>query len=158
MYVSNENIIYIYIGENTELYHQQHVRVFRARNMASGAVMLRFAVLIYVIFALKKSCFSTSFSLCYWESSKEVIDNKETFMYSSLWNYKQVNRSVVKKPLSLWILLLLAGDVETCPGPGMICFACNKRILRKQGSMECLSCSKTSVTKYFEKSNGDNKR
>ena len=40
------------------------------------------------------------------------------------------------------MLLLLAGDVELCPGPSRKCFTCSKTMRKKQSSDSCFHCGK----------------
>ena len=71
----------------------------------------------------------------------------ESFIYSSLWVNKEVNLFWFRpKPRGVAaVLLLMAGDIETCPGPVQrkVCFICNKTIRRNQRSSMRDGCNKT---------------
>ena len=50
-------------------------------------------------------------------------------------------------------LLLLCGDIETCPGPSNCC-NCHKTIRRNQSNMSCSECERKFHLKCFEESDG----
>ena len=50
-------------------------------------------------------------------------------------------------------VLLLCGDIETCPGPSNCC-NCQKNIRRNQGNISCNECERNSRPKYFDESDG----
>ena len=55
--------------------------------------------------------------LGYSEISTEDWSMQESFIYSSLWQYKQEKFMIIRKKYVLLLLLLLAGDIEQMPGP-----------------------------------------
>ena len=73
-------------------------------------------LIIYLVFYVKKSSFVVPDAVSI-TVGKEDLYNFESFICSSLWvtkrerNYKYSGKSVT------YLLLLLCGDVETCPGP-----------------------------------------
>ena len=78
-------------------------------------VLLGFLI-IYLVFYVKKPSFVVPDGVSI-TVGKEDLYNVESFICSSLWvtkrerNYKYSNKSVI------YLLLLLCGDIETCPGP-----------------------------------------
>ena len=70
----------------------------------------------YLVFYMKKPSFVVPDGVSI-TVGKEDLNNVESFICSSLWvtkrerNYKYSNKSVI------YLLLLLCGDIETCPGP-----------------------------------------
>ena len=73
-------------------------------------------LIIYLVFYVKKSSFVVPDAVSI-TVGKDHLYNVESFICSSLWvtkrdrNYKYSGKSVT------YLLLLLCGDVETCPGP-----------------------------------------
>ena len=69
------------------------------------------------------------------------------FIYSSLWVNKQVNLCWLRPTPRgvVTILLLMAGDIESCPGPVLrkVCFGCKKTIRKNQRSSTCDECKNT---------------
>ena len=78
-------------------------------------VLLGFLI-IYLVFYVKKPSFVVPDGVSI-TIGKEDLYNVESFICPSLWvtkrerNYKYSNKSVI------YLLLLLCGDIETCPGP-----------------------------------------
>ena len=71
---------------------------------------------------------------------KEDCYRDETYSYSSLFVHKRCVRSSPKSLLSL--LLIVCGDIESCPGPSLLgkCNGCNKYIKKKQATITCERC------------------
>ena len=73
-------------------------------------------LIIYLVFYVTKPSFVVPDGVSI-TVGKEDLYNVESFICSSLWvtkrerNYKYSNKSVI------YLLLLLRGDIETCPGP-----------------------------------------
>lgn len=71
---------------------------------------------------------------------------QDCYYSSSLWVYKQ--NHIYKLNLDLrettWLLLILAGDVEICPGPN--CGACLNNIKHNKQKVTCIGC-----TQFFHK-------
>ncbi len=109
--------------------------------MAFEAVALKYLAFAAVIFMVKRPSLTNSSSLCYWQTSNEAIDLKETYIYSSIWQLQAEKKLVVSKKYLLRILLLLAGDIEICPGPrNPICATCSSGIKKSQSSSVGSSC------------------
>ena len=105
-------------------------------------VAINIALLIFVLFATKKQSFASSNSVCYSFNHGEAADVCSSHITTSLWVYKQ-ERVVYLGRMSysdLSLLLILAGDVELCPGPNIMCFRCNKTIRKNQSSEMCSHC------------------
>ena len=107
------------------------------------AAVLKFAALICVVFLVKKpsmtSAESRIYDLCNVESQFNTL---ETFIYSSIWAYKQEHGLFVRKRYIWRFLLLLSGDIELCPGPSRItCSCCSKTIRKNQSIGICSGCS-----------------
>lgn len=87
------------------------------------AVMLRVRIKILLIFCIKGPMF-TSNSVCYLFVGIEEIQSinvEPNLVNDSLFIF-QVNKNIhfeskLSLQLSLQLLLLLSGDIETCPGP-----------------------------------------
>ena len=91
---------------------------------------------------MKKQSFAGSNSVCYSFNDGEVLDVHNSRITSSLWVYKQ-ERCIYfgqKSYSGLSLLLILAGDVELCPGPSVKCVSCNKTIRKNQSSETCCLC------------------
>ena len=110
--------------------------------MAAGTDVLKFALALFVILAVKRPSFTNANSLCYSETSMDIIDCDESFVYSSLWQYSQQNIFLVRRKYLLNLLLLLSGDIHPCPGPArrICCYSCSKTIRKNQSSGTCLNC------------------
>ena len=110
--------------------------------MAMRLDVFLFVALTFVIFAIKQPCFTNSSSACYSETNAEVLEVKETYIYSSLWQFHLERGLYVRKKYFLKMLLLLAGDVELCPGPNykMSCLSCLKTVRKNQSIDVCYNC------------------
>ena len=106
--------------------------------MALGVV--RNALAIFIILSIKKISLSASNFVCYSLYPEETVDLKETYICSSLWELKRASIFNPNPKHALKFLLLLAGDVELCPGPRVSCNGCLKAIHRSQPSQVCVSC------------------
>ena len=75
-----------------------------------------FALFAFIVFYIKKQAFCSSTVLYDMEQSQDL---QETFIYSSLWSYRRINGTGLRtsKTSLIQLLLLLSGDIETCPGP-----------------------------------------
>ena len=106
------------------------------------AVAINIALLIFIFLNVKKQSFAGSNSVCYSFNDEEVLDVHNSRITSSLWVYKQ-ERCIYfgqKSYSGLSLLLILAGDVELCPGPSVKCVSCNKTIRKNQSSETCCLC------------------
>lgn len=87
--------------------------------MACSTAVLKFSLLIFVIFCVKKTSIAASNSVCYTFDYGDVVDCNCSLVYSTLWNYSvsKISNTRNTSKLSAILLLLLSGDIETCPGP-----------------------------------------
>ena len=122
--------------------------------------MIECFVTIFTILSIKKPCFTNSTSVCFELHVEDRLEIKETYVYPSLWVYKETRGLFVRKTHFMKNLLLLAGDVELCPGPACIkCACCTKTIRKNQSIGNCsgcgerchLKCLKASFVRSMEK-------
>ena len=85
--------------------------------MAVGADVLKLPFACIVILSIKKPCFTKADSVCYVVIPGDTSLADESFIYSSIWQYSQEKPLFIRKKFFLKMILLLAGDVEICPGP-----------------------------------------
>ncbi len=104
------------------------------------AVVVNIALALVVLFSLKKTSLVSCNSVCYSLYPEDVRDIKETYISSSLWQFKQEFGLNLKPKYAMRILLILAGDIEICPGPRANCAGCFKVVRRCQGSKVCETC------------------
>ena len=91
------------------------------------------------IFYIKKQAFCSSNLLYDTEQSQGL---QETFIYSSLWSYRRLSGTGLRTSRTslIQLLLLLSGDIETCPGPSDRCGLCLKGLKKNQSRMSCSQC------------------
>ena len=77
---------------------------------------ITYFILCVIFCTVKRPCFTNS-NACYNFTTSEVAEEKESFIYSSLWQYNLEKPIFVYKKYLFRVLLLLAGDIEVCPGP-----------------------------------------
>ena len=87
--------------------------------MAASVDVLK-CFITYFIFCVifctvKRPCFTNS-NARYNLTTLELAEEKESFIYSSLWQCNLEMPIFVYKKYFLRVLLLLAGDIEVCPG------------------------------------------
>lgn len=73
----------------------------------------------------------------------EVINIKETFIYPSIWQYDQEHKIIIRRKHFVKLLLLLAGDIETFPGPvrtRYTCTSCMNTLRKNQKVEKCKNC------------------
>ena len=122
------------------IYNNMYVDKIPAELVAAIEVMVKIALTIIAILAIKKPSLLTSNSICYSDISEDDLAIKDYHITVSIWNYKQ-ERGINLRPISaLMILLLLAGDIETCPGPCLKCNSCQKTIRKNQTLGCCSTC------------------
>jgi hypothetical protein len=58
---------------------------------------------------------------------------QESFMYSLLWNYRNGKGVYIchSRASLLQIIILMCGDIETCPGP-IRCSVCSKSVSKAE--------------------------
>ena len=110
------------------------------------AVVAKFTFMLLTL-ACKERSFITSCPLTDSIEDYRKWKLNESFICSSLWVNKEVNLLWLKpKPHGVVaVLLLMAGDIETCPGPVQrkVCFGCRKTIRKNQRRSTCDGCKKT---------------
>ena len=124
--------------------------------MASRADVLLCALVIVAFFCVNIVQFISSDSMgIMLNDSNEIVPAKGTFVYSSLWNsranFSTVNRKSRAKPILNPLLILMCGDIETCPGPKK-CSLCMKAIRRNQSSCSSRVCLREFHLKCFHES------
>ena len=78
---------------------------------------------VLVTFCVKKPSYISANSVCYSFYGEEALDTISLNIASSIWQYKLDNYCYSLRPKhALKILLIIAGDIELCPGP---CSKCN---------------------------------
>ena len=90
------------------------------------AVGFTIALALVVLLSLKKTSLVTCNSICCSLYPEDVNDVKETYITSSLWQFKQEYGLNLKSKSAMKILLILAGDIKLCPGPCTNCAGCFK--------------------------------
>ena len=87
------------------------------------AVALKFALIIHSMMCVKKPSVMNANSVCYSFYGEPANDIKISWIVTSLWVNRQENRLHLgqESHTGLTLLLLLLGDIELCPGPGMKC-------------------------------------
>ena len=85
--------------------------------MATSTATLRLVIKLVSIFCIKKPTFASSNSICYSFYREEVADLDQRYIFPSVWFQQQLWNLKVRPKVSLQLLLLLSGDIETCPGP-----------------------------------------
>eukprot|EP00794_Sanderia_malayensis_P019777 gene19777-21713_t len=108
------------------------------------AVALNLVLTIFIITSAKKPSFLSAGSFCFAQNHHEAIDEKDSRTCATLWIYKlEKGFYLGQHPscrASFRIFLLLAGDIETCPGPSLKCNMCNKTVRKNQTSATCFGC------------------
>ena len=109
------------------------------------AILAKFTFVLLTL-ACKERSFITSCPLNESIEDYGKWELNESFIYSSLWVNKEANLFWLRpKPRGVvTVLLLMAGDIETCPGPVQrkVCFGCKKTIRKNQRSCFCDGCKK----------------
>ena len=90
--------------------------------MATREIVLKIVLLMLLIFFAKKYQFVSSDGISITLKGLDFYDeNQETFTHQSLWH--QSRKSCFHRASSknlFHLLLLVCGDIETCPGPGYV--------------------------------------
>ena len=99
---------------------------------------------LWTAFSVKSCAFCTTDSL---GIMMNKVDNgvhiNESFINSSIWVYHQQHGLLLRpsRPTFIQLILLLCGDIETCPGPVLKCRSCSKTIRRTQSRATCTRCN-----------------
>ena len=104
------------------------------------AVLCYVALFAFTVFYVKEQAFCSSDQLYDVEQNHGP---KETFIYSSLWSFRRISGTGLRTSRTslLQLLLLLSGDVETCPGPVARCGLCLKTVRKNQSRMSSTQCN-----------------
>ena len=108
--------------------------------MAVVGVVIKTALAFLIFFTVKQLSLLSSNSCCYSNYPKEAPDIKDDHITASIWCYKQEHNLCLRPKSALTILLILAGDVELCPGRNGKCSTCQKTIRRNQCYGYCTTC------------------
>ena len=113
------------------------------------AAALDFALLIFALTSVKKQSFASSDSVCHSFNGEEARDVVNSRTVTSVWVYMNERGIHLSRNShsGLTILLLLAGDIELCPGPSPKCYICRKTIWKNQSLESCFHCGKKSRVK-----------
>ena len=111
---------------------------------ARRADVLILAVYIFcAFFTIKKASFITEDGISYTFGLDPVYKlNQESYYYSTLWLYKR-NCVFARKTTPrnvMFLLLLVAEDIESCPGPKYTCSSCTKTVRKNQKYGSCDTC------------------
>ena len=121
-------------------------------------VVLKAALIVLILitsFQVKKPAFLSPDSVGLSITGDEVSLNTETHILSCLWQArggKFTFRVCSSKRSLLNLLILMCGDVESCPGPTvqrLSCPTCLKKIRNNQSRMQCSSCQMVFHLKCF---------
>ena len=87
--------------------------------MASRTDVLLCVVIILSVFYVKKISYVSSDCIgLTMNAPYSVVPANESFIMSSLWNFRRLRKFVRRSLVSyLCLLIFLCGDIETCPGP-----------------------------------------
>jgi hypothetical protein len=124
--------------------------------MASREGVLICALVFITIFTVNKGQYISSDCIgIMMNDSAVVVSTNETYTYSSLWNIRAYFSISYRKQRvkAMIFLLLLCGDIETCPGPSNCC-NCQKIIRRNQSNINCNECERKFHLKCFDESDG----
>ena len=118
--------------------------------------MCKMALILYVILSIKSPCFTNASSICYSGVNENSLELKETFICSLIWQFRQERGLFVRNRYLVQMLLLLAGDVELCPGPKILtCCTCMKGIRKNQSRDLCTDCEQISHLKCLKDYNNN---
>ena len=101
--------------------------------------LTKFLFYVVVVFYIKRPTAKVN-SVCYSFYGDSVEETAESFIVQSIYQYKQERILFIRPKHSLKLLLLLAGDVEICPGPAPKCTMCRKPMKKNQSVRECSRC------------------
>eukprot|EP00795_Rhopilema_esculentum_P008031 gene8031-13942_t len=93
-------------------------------------------LLVIINFQVKKIVFVGSDSIGLTIAGKEIASSKETFILSSLWQAKRAKRDIhvrSSKQSFPCLLILMSGDIESCPGPYSRDIPALKQLLKQRG-------------------------
>ncbi len=110
------------------------------------AVAMKLALIFFITVWVKKPSFTNASSQCLYSNVEQYfehfLEEKDLFLTTSVWNICRGNCSTLPPKSLLQLLLILAGDVELCPGPRVRCCECTKCFRRNTDKTLCTVCSK----------------
>ena len=96
------------------------------------------ALTIFVTLNVKNSSAVSDCSFNFARNHDEANNLRDSRIYATLWTLKQVGGLYVgqhpNRHMVLRIILILAGNIKTCPGPLSKCNICNKTFHRNHSS------------------------
>ena len=98
------------------------------------AVALKMALTIFFLLSLKKTSLVTCNSVCFNLYPEDAKDAKETLFLHLHGSLNQIMGCILNPIFALTILLILATDIEICPGPRANFAGYFKNIRRTQGA------------------------
>ena len=107
------------------------------------AAALSIALALIALCHAKKPSVIGSDSVCYCGNDLAEDDINSASTIPSLWVFQQEKGIFLgqRSHSAVTILLLLAGDIEQCPGPCPRCNICKKVIRKNQSHGSCFACS-----------------
>ena len=121
------------------LYIKNHTVLKDIKGDTDMSVVLKFTcilLLVIINFQVKKIAFVGSDSIGLTIAGKESVSSKETFILSSSWQAKRAKRNIhVRSSMQsfLCLLILMSGDIESCPGPYSRDIPALKQLLKQRG-------------------------
>ena len=109
--------------------------------MVVAVMAVKVFLCYFILLSPQKKSFTGVNSICYSFRGETILDERCSHLMSCLWVYKSVRGLYVRPKHSLKLLLILAGDIELCPGPTVKCNICNKTVRKKQKFEKCSGCS-----------------
>ena len=107
---------------------------------ATGAVTFKLALLFYIILNVKKPSFTSAITQIYSIRGEIACDHKDYYYSSYVWLLYRDKNIFLQPKAALKMLLILAGDVELCPGPRSRCQKCEKCFRRNTDKVPCAKC------------------
>ena len=102
--------------------------------------LVKTLICVFILFTIKKQHLASANSVCYSFNQVEVRDVDNSHLVSSLWQYRVEKGLFIRPKHVIKILLLLAGDIEVCPGPCQKCGICSKSMRKNQSCKLCSGC------------------
>ena len=84
---------------------------------AVAMICLKIVVVIYFTLIIRRESFYNGGSCCYSFYGERIVEPTNLHLTSSVWEIYQNKRLKIQPTAALKILLILSGDIETCPGP-----------------------------------------
>ena len=132
-------------------------------NMAVYVTTLFFIAVFIAVIQIKKCIFCSvdSFNLLA-NHAGPFYEIHDSFIFSSVWQNRKSSGMLLrpKKSAIEWLigLLLICGDIETCPVPTVKCSSCAKTIRKNQSRIQCPQCNGKFHLKCFVTNDSTNTR